>query len=137
MCSRKLRGCAPAHFREQNGAVYTGGLMRKLIVVLALVAGGCDDDATVNCMDMATSGDMSMPDLAVGATAARGEELVKHLLLCGSCHTTPDAMGNPSTDPTAFLAGGKKFTVTLGGDGGTVDVYAPNLTPDNATGLGM
>lgn len=111
--------------------------MRKSIVVLALVAAGCGDDTTTG-MDMAAGGDMAVPDLAVGATVARGEELVKHLLLCGSCHTTPDATGNPSTDPADFLAGGKKFTVTVpGGDSGSVDVYAPNLTPDDATGTGM
>ena len=48
---------------------------------------------------MAAAGDMAVPDLATGATVARGEEPVKHLLLCGSCHTTSDSMGNPSTDP--------------------------------------
>ena len=88
-------------------------------------------------LDMqAGSGDMAVPDLGAGATAARGEELVKHLLFCGSCHTTPDAMGNPSTNPADFLAGGKRFTVNLGGDAGTATVYAPNLTPDNTTGVG-
>ncbi|MCU1277166.1 MAG: putative diheme cytochrome c-553, partial [bacterium] len=102
-----------------------------------LVAAGCGDDTAGTSMDLAVvGGDLAVPDLAVGATAARGEELVKHLLLCGSCHTTPDANGNPSTNGADFLAGGKKFTVNLGGDGGTVDVFAPNLTPDDATGLG-
>jgi mono/diheme cytochrome c family protein len=107
-----------------------------MIVVMALVAAGCGDDTTASGLDMTAVGDMAVPDLSTGATSARGEELVKHLLFCGSCHTTPDAMGNPSTLPADFLAGGKKFTVTLPGDGGSVSVYAPNLTPDNATGLG-
>jgi len=107
-----------------------------MMIMLALAAGGCDDDTTAG-MDMTSIADMAVPDLASGATVARGEELVKHLLLCGSCHTTPDANGNPSTNPTEFLAGGKKFTVNAGGDLGTVDVYAPNLTPDNDTGLGL
>jgi len=111
--------------------------MRKLLVVMALVAAGCGDDTTAGGLDMTAVGDMAVPDLSMGATTARGEELVKHLLLCGSCHTTPDATtGNPSTNPNDFLAGGKKFTVALGGDAGSVTVYAPNLTPDNATGLG-
>src|SRR3954454_24917609 len=110
--------------------------MRTLLVMLALVAAGCGDDTTGG-MDMTAAGDMAVPDLAVGATVARGEELVKHLLLCGSCHTTPDAMGNPSTNPTDFLAGGKKFTVAdPSSDGGTIDVYAPNITPDETTGVG-
>ncbi|HEX9103982.1 MAG TPA: c-type cytochrome, partial [Polyangia bacterium] len=106
-----------------------------MLMTLALVAGGCGDDTTAGARDMTAVGDLAVPDLAVGATAARGEELVKHLLLCGSCHTTPDAMGNPSTLATDFLAGGRHFSVTVP-DGGTVDVYAPNLTPDSATGLG-
>jgi len=108
-----------------------------MMAAIAIALAGCGDDTTASGMDMmAGSGDMAVPDLGTVATAARGEELVKHLLFCGSCHTTPDAMGNPSTNPTDFLAGGKKFTVNLGGDAGSVSVYAPNLTPDNATGLG-
>lgn len=92
-----------------------------MLLILALVAVGCDDD-TNGGMDMTSVMDLAVPDLAAGASAARGEELVKHLLLCGSCHTTPDAMGNPSTNPTDFLAGGRKFTVDAGGDAGTVTV---------------
>ncbi|MGZ3427146.1 MAG: c-type cytochrome [Polyangia bacterium] len=111
---------------------------RLLLLPLALVAAGCGDDTTSSGMDLAAAiGDMAVPDLASGATAARGEELVKHLLLCGSCHTTPDAMGNPSTNAADFLAGGRKFTLALGGDAGSVDIFAPNLTPDNLSGLGM
>lgn len=105
--------------------------------MLACFAGGCGDDTTASGLDMTAVGDMAVPDLAMTATATRGEELVKHLLLCGSCHTTPDATtGNPSTNPADFLAGGRKFTIMLGGDAGSVTIYAPNLTPDNATGLG-
>jgi mono/diheme cytochrome c family protein len=104
--------------------------------MVLLAAGGCGDDTTSG-MDMTTSADMAVPDLSTGATTARGEELVKHLLFCGNCHTTPDAMGNPSTDPNDFLAGGKSFTVNIGPDAGTATIYAPNLTPDSATGLGM
>src|SRR5690349_12723163 len=89
-------------------------------------------------MDLAVVGDMSVPDLSSAASVARGEELVKHLLLCGSCHTTPDATtGDPSTAPSDFLAGGRKFTIAgATADAGSVTVYAPNLTPDNATGTG-
>lgn len=103
----------------------------------AALAGGCGDDTTASGLDMtAGGGDLAVPDLATGATAARGEELVKHLLLCGSCHTTPDATGKPSTNPSDFLAGGRAFTISVGADAGTATVYAPNLTPDDATGLG-
>ena len=104
--------------------------------MLALLAGGCGDDGSTTGADMTVVGDMAVPDLATAASVARGEELVKHVLFCGTCHTTPDASGNPSTNPTDFLAGGKAFTVTVPGDGGTITVYAPNLTPDDATGTG-
>ena len=105
--------------------------------VLVLVAAGCGDDTMSTTLDLAAAaGDLAVPDLASSATVARGEELVKHLLLCGSCHTTPDANGDPSTKAADFLAGGRKFTVTLGGDAGAVDVYASNLTPDNLSGIG-
>ena len=109
---------------------------KRLLMVGLLLVAGCGDDTTASGLDMTAVGDMAVPDLASGATVARGEELVKHLLLCGSCHTTPDANGMPSTNPADFLAGGKQFTVALGGDAGSVSVYAPNLTPDDATGLG-
>lgn len=107
-----------------------------MMAALVLAGAGCGDDTTEGVVDMTAPSDMAVPDLAVGATAARGEELVKHLLSCGNCHTTPDSMGNPSTDPADFLAGGKVFHVNAGGDAGTVTVYAPNLTPDSATGIG-
>lgn len=109
----------------------------RLVVAMVVACAGCGDDSTAP-MDLAAMqpNDMAVPDLASAASVARGEELVKHLLFCGSCHTTPDASGAPSTNPADFLAGGKKFTVNAGPDAGTVTVYAPNLTPDNATGTG-
>jgi mono/diheme cytochrome c family protein len=119
-------------------------LLRVAAVLISVGLGGCGDSGgtTDGGADLAVSGD----DLAVtagadfsvsAATAARGDELVNHLLFCGSCHTTPDAMGKPSTNPTDFLAGGKGFTVTIGPDMGTTMIYAPNLTPDPTTGLGL
>ncbi len=113
--------------------------MTRSSIMVALALFGCGNDRAVDMgqVDMAApTGDMAVPDLASTASVARGEELVKHLLLCGTCHTTPDASGAPSTNATDFLAGGRVFTLTSAGDGGTVTVYAPNLTPDNATGLG-
>ena len=115
--------------------------IRVLVATMVWAAGsatlaGCGDDTTGGGGDMAAIGDMGVPDLATASSANRGEELVKHLLECGRCHTTPDANGNPSTDPADFLAGGRSFTVSIGADAGSATVYAPNLTPDNATGVG-
>jgi mono/diheme cytochrome c family protein len=81
--------------------------------------------------------DVSQPDTsppeeagtdAGNATAARGEYLVKHLLLCGGCH-------GPAVDGGLPLSGGRAFGIAGpdGGDGGTV--WAANLTPSDA-GLG-
>src|SRR5689334_16661245 len=53
-------------------------------------------------------------------TIARGKALVL-AGDCGSCHTA---------DPAKPLSGGRRIATPFGG------VYAPNLTPDNETGLG-
>jgi mono/diheme cytochrome c family protein len=110
-----------------------------VLALSALLVGGCDDDMTSG-HDMGVDqgiGDLSAAaDLATStATAARGEYLVKHLLFCGDCHTTPTSNGQPSADPALFLAGGRAFTAP-GQDGGTVTVYAKNLTPDPTNGIG-
>lgn len=124
--------------------------MKRLawIGVVTLVAAGCSDDTAGGGQDMAAaSGDMSAVadggggDAAASdgggdggggnATAARGEYLVKALLACGDCHTTPDQMGNPSMNPADFLAGGRAFPV-----GPNMTVYTKNLTPDMTNGIG-
>jgi len=110
--------------------------MTRYGLVLLLLVSGCDDDIA----PPADGGqDQSVGDMTGGGsdgggpTAARGEYLVKHLLMCGDCHSTPDNMGQP--DPNKFLAGGRTFPVPgFGPDGGVGLVYAKNLTND-ATGL--
>jgi mono/diheme cytochrome c family protein len=101
--------------------------MRAITVLLCLFAFGCDDDTAPTAMDLSIPADMA----AGNVSAARGQYLVAHVLLCGSCHTTPDSTGQPSTAASDFLAGGRGFTV-----GNGKMVYAPNLTPDPTTGLG-
>jgi mono/diheme cytochrome c family protein len=111
--------------------------MTRYGLVLLLLVGGCDDDVappTDGGMDQSV-GDMTSGGGGDGGgpTAARGEYLVKHLLMCGDCHSTPDNMGQP--DPNKFLAGGRTFAVPgFGPDGGVGLVYSKNLTND-ATGL--
>lgn len=126
-------------------------MARLCIGLMVIMACGCGDSGSGADLgpdqgvpsdlgagaDLAVTGDLAVPDLAATSSVARGQELVQHLLLCGTCHTTPDAAGAPSTNPADYLAGGRKFTVMLPGDGGAVTVYAPNITPDNATGVGM
>jgi mono/diheme cytochrome c family protein len=63
--------------------------------------------------------------------AVRGGYLVRSVLACGDCHTTPQANGFPSFDPSDFLAGGRALTDESG-----ATIYTKNLTSDKATGIG-
>jgi mono/diheme cytochrome c family protein len=67
--------------------------------------------------------------------AGRGEYLV-NLLGCGRCHTEGYLLGNNPTGP--HLAGSRVgIAYTDRDDGGAPGlVFAPNLTPDDQTGLG-
>ena len=65
------------------------------------------------------------PATAPAAGAARGEYLVRAMGHCGECHT-PRTM-TMATDNSRFLGGNPK---------GPEDAAVPNITPDNATGLG-
>lgn len=76
-------------------------------------------------------GHVPLPQLStstVGDTAGlvqRGEYLVRNVSVCGHCHS-----GNPR-DPDAPLSGGLPFRNWRLGT-----IYAANLTPDAATGIG-
>jgi len=102
----------------------------RTLAILGLALCACDDDAG-GPIDAGLDLSASAPDLATGPTAARGEYLVKYLLACGDCHTTPGPTGLPSTAPSDFLAGGRDFDL-----GPLGHVYAKNLTPDDTNGLG-
>jgi len=67
--------------------------------------------------------------------ASRGEYLV-NLLGCGRCHTEGYLLGNEPHGP--HLAGSRVGIAYAGGEDGTPPglVFAPNLTPDDETGLG-
>jgi mono/diheme cytochrome c family protein len=61
--------------------------------------------------------------------AARGKYLVSAVVPCAHCHTSVDNVtGQP--DPQRFLAGGQPYEGPWG------IVYAANITPDQATGIG-
>ena len=69
-------------------------------------------------------------------TVTRGEYLVE-LLGCGACHTDGALIGEP--DMERALAGstiGIAYTNPLENRYPGI-VYAPNITPDNATGIGL
>lgn len=80
--------------------------------------------------------DAGPPDAAV-SPAVRGEYLVKHVALCPSCHTPRDGTGAP--DATRFLAGDpvRPFVDTVPGDATMGAVYVRNITPDDASGIGL
>jgi mono/diheme cytochrome c family protein len=67
----------------------------------------------------------SASDPALSGAAARGAYLVNALGHCGECHTPRDWLG--ALDRDAQLSGTKS-----GPEGGSV----PNITPDEATGIG-
>ncbi len=65
------------------------------------------------------------PDPAKSAEWNRGAYLVNHLAHCGECHTPRNALGGFKSD--MVLAGARTL------EGGT----APNITPDQETGIGQ
>ena len=69
------------------------------------------------------------------AEVERGEYLVE-LLGCGACHTDGALVGSPDTNaPLSGSAIGIAFTTPLLNEYPAV-VYAPNITPEQATGIG-
>ncbi|HMN76779.1 MAG TPA: c-type cytochrome [Burkholderiaceae bacterium] len=65
---------------------------------------------------------------ADAATLARGKQLMEGIVACGNCHTAVSAQGEPQFGKP--LAGGFRF------DDPGFAAYAPNITPDVATGIG-
>lgn len=62
------------------------------------------------------------------AVLARGKQLMEGIVACGNCHMTVSPQGEPQFGKP--LAGGFKF------DDPAFTAYAPNITPDVATGIG-
>ena len=66
------------------------------------------------------------PEVAPTEPLARGRYLVKHVSICGDCHTPRGIFGAPDSD------------LELAGHSGILpdDGVVPNITPDRATGIG-
>jgi cytochrome c553 len=77
----------------------------------------------------------ALPASAAERSVQRGEYLV-NLLGCGRCHTEGYLLGHSATGP--HMAGSRVGIAYTDGDELTHPglVFAPNLTPDRATGLG-
>jgi len=105
--------------------------------LLTSVAGlvGCSssssDGASADAGAADVTVDVHVPTATTG-TVARGEYLVDHVLVCGTCHTPNGADGKP--DMTKYLAGSRNYDFT-DTDGTVVSVYAENLTTHNPEGL--
>jgi mono/diheme cytochrome c family protein len=65
---------------------------------------------------------------ADAAALARGKVLMEGIVACGNCHMAVGPQGEPLFDKP--LSGGFKF------DDPGFTAYAPNITPDAATGIG-
>jgi mono/diheme cytochrome c family protein len=90
----------------------------KWIAALCLFASACDD----------------APPWPASVNAVRGRYLMTAVLACGDCHTTPQANGLPSFEPSDFLAGGREFDEPFGS--AMQKFYSKNLTSDVETGIG-
>ena len=69
--------------------------------------------------------DVQAPAVAPASGAERGQYLTDHVSICGDCHTPRDAFGAP--DRSLYLAGVA--------DEPPIE-FAPNITPDDETGIG-
>ena len=69
---------------------------------------------------------------AVTGTVARGQYLVDHVLVCGTCHTPTGTDGKP--DLSKYLAGSRNYDFADSA-GTVVSVYAENLTSHDPEGL--
>jgi mono/diheme cytochrome c family protein len=64
------------------------------------------------------------------AIIARGEYLVYGPAHCGNCHSPEENQQRINTGEHLPLQGGMQFALPIG------NIYSPNITPDNETGIG-
>lgn len=94
------------------------------------MSSGCSSSAS-SSSDAGASADAPVRTATTGTTT-RGQYLVDHVLVCGTCHTPNGADGKPDT--TKYLAGSRNYDFTDGA-GVVVSVYAENITSHNPEGL--
>lgn len=97
-----------------------------LLVSLMALTHGCSSSSSGGTPDGGGSSS------TLTGTVARGQYLVDKLLVCGECHTPSGADGKP--DMTMYLAGSRSYDFPY--MGGTVSVYAENLTSHPVEGTG-
>jgi hypothetical protein len=116
------------------------------LIAIATLSGACATDATNSLLEDYEEVDatsiLDAPAARPGtyspqnrALVERGEYLVE-LLGCGSCHTDGALVGDPDFEKS--LAGssiGIAYTNPLGEKNPGI-IYSPNITPDEATGIG-
>ncbi len=77
--------------------------------------------------------DAPYPDVAAStdtAIIARGRYVARNLVSCSDCHGDTTQMFEASEGKAIPLSGGKRWDIPPG------TIFAPNITPDSATGLG-
>ena len=104
----------------KNATLWTSSLV-------AAVSLGCSAPPVVS--DGGT--DSRVPTATTG-TVARGQYLVDHVLVCGTCHTPNGPDGTPNL--ALYLAGSRNYDFT-DPMGTLVSVYAENLTSHDPEGL--
>jgi mono/diheme cytochrome c family protein len=118
--------------------------MKAPLITIALglagaIAAACSSSSSGGSNDNGKDGGAAEVGTADGpvqtattGTTARGEYLVDHVLVCGTCHTPNGADGKP--DMTEYLAGSRNYDFK-DTDGTVVSVYAENITSHNPEGL--
>lgn len=122
--------------------------MKRMVFVIAVsaLAGACATDVSDSLLDDYEEVDatsiLDAPAAQPGTYAPQNRALVEQgeylveLLGCGSCHTDGALVGDPNFEKS--LAGsstGIAYTNPLGEKNPGI-VYPPNITPDDATGIG-
>jgi mono/diheme cytochrome c family protein len=104
-----------------------------LLGLLSLMLSACSASSPTDAgTDAGTDIDAGNVSTATTGTVARGEYLVDHVLVCGTCHTPNAPDGGP--DMSKYLAGSRNYDFTDSA-GTVVSVYAENLTTHDPEGL--